>query len=326
MPNHGTTTEAVTSKKYSRWRTIGVVISTAAILVLFVTVCASLYGLVSLNGQLMDQIHAVDTKWMQTEKTIAEMQETLRTTLQKRSDAVAVMQPLQHPDNDAMQAIEAQHLVAMARDYLEFDYHPELALKLLQAADQSLSQSSDMDLLSIRNTLAKDIAALQAIPRVDVTEGYMQLAILSDQIDSLPLGSPTLADHSPKPSEQSSSIPWWKSALQATWEGLQKIIVIRHIDTETQPFVAPDQQLFFYQTIKSQLAVAQWALLHHQQKIYQLSLTQIIHWIKQYAQPEAALTQQMLTTLTEWQRADIHPSVPDVSSALQALQTFKSKK
>jgi uroporphyrin-III C-methyltransferase len=201
---------------------------------------------------------------------------------------------------------------------LQFENNIPQAIVLLQNADGYLSGLSDDRLRPVRKALAADVAALQAVPQIDVVGIYMRLVALNDQIKQLPLpNKPQQTDVVQAPSNE--NLPWWKRGLRQTEQALKQIVVIRYNAQDTLPFITPEQQNFLILNLHAEMENAIWGLLHQQPEIYRTSLTQAKNWIIQYGQSDSPMTKSLITNLTQLEQMNIKPEPP---KSLQSLQEF----
>lgn len=225
---------------------------------------------------------------------------------------------------------EAEYLVNSALFNLQIEKNPQVASQILQAADEKIQQLNQVSLLPARQALASDIAALNAVPMVDLPGIIVQINALSNQLETLPRMQ-KVADNAaaktmthPLPATAS----WQdktKAVLVAIGENLRSLVVIRHEAPNAIPLLPPDQYAYLITNIQTQLTMAQWAALHQQPKIYQQSLQQAKIWITRYFSPDTSAVKAILQRLQELAQVDIAPDLPDLSHSLQAVEQAQDK-
>jgi uroporphyrin-III C-methyltransferase len=217
-------------------------------------------------------------------------------------------------------AQEAEYLITLSSYHLNFMNNVDLAIKLLESADQKLGQINDPALGEVRKSLVKDLSALKTIPKVDIAGLSLRLTAISEQLDSLaalPVTIPQTISSSPTaPTEKGGS---WKDRLFATLHQLQSLVTIKHV--ESSKFLLPEQQFYLLENIKLQLIRAQWALLHQNNALYQQSLDQARHSLQSYfsKNPKAANIIQSITAL---QTTNVKPNFPDLAKTRQLMQAY----
>ena len=98
---------------------------------------------------------------------------------------------------------------------------------------------------------------------------------LSNQIDNLQLADNN-DDDSPMDSdgtELSSSLSEWRINLQKSWQNfMDSFITIRRRDETAVPLLAPNQDIYLRENIRSRLLVAAQAVQRHQEETYKQAL------------------------------------------------------
>ncbi len=315
------------------WGNIGILFSGLATAVLIVSMGLASYGLLAVNGSFADRLAQLSNGFTQSQNTVADAQKTatdVQQTMQQMSaelktqaQAIADLQKSQHSNKNEFLAAEARYLIKLANDTVQYDNNTSVAIKLLQSADQDVAKLSDPNVSSVRQALAADLVALQAVPQVDVTGIYVRLSALDDQLDKLPILNKFASMQVVAPSEKTNdAATWWRRGLNTMSDVLQRIVIVRKTQPNIPPFIAPDQQVFLYQNLHAQIEKAQWGLLHRQPEIYRKSLQQTANWVKQYIVQDSPVTKQVLTDLAQLQEINVHPALPNVNNSLQAIQTY----
>lgn len=229
----------------------------------------------------------------------------------------------QKGDLHRWQIAEASYLVRLANEQLQFNHNLPVAIELLQQAQQTLASLEDPNLVSIKKALADDIAALQALPRIDVTNTYVRLAALDEHIDELPLKS--VANQMQV--KQSNTAPpidevWWETGLRKTWEGLKQIVIVRRTDGASLPLTMPDEKMFLYQNLHSQMAAVMWSLLHRDETIYQVSLARMLGWVQTYFVLDDSAVQSFMQNLNELRKIELKQTNVNLANTLQLFEQY----
>ncbi len=224
---------------------------------------------------------------------------------------------------------EVEYLLRLANQRVLMEGTASGALTLLKSADESLRETDDVTLYDVRKALAEDIAALEAVPRLDTEGVFLKLAALNRQVDELRVTPITdkrklpslLEEITPESVEQS-----WGEGLKASWnkamDKFETLIVIQHHDKPVKPLMSPEQTFFLQQNLHLMLEQAQMALLQRKQQAYDASLTKAHDWVGTHFNPKDATTQAMLRGLTELQSINVAPEMPDISGSLTSLKTY----
>jgi uroporphyrin-III C-methyltransferase len=312
------------------WKKIGILISGSAVMILIITLYLGFYRLISVNMSLSQQIQTLAVQVNQRdfadlEKNINELQLSLKQAqdnISNQQQMISEMRNAESGKKDRWLINEAQYLTNLANDNLQVGDNIELVITLLQAADQDLSQVPDPNLTTIRKALADDIAALQAVEKVDLTSIYLQISALSGQVEKLPVISLKAANPDENDKQKSDQEVWWKRGLHQSWQVIKPLIVIRHNVSGAAPFVTPDQQAFLYQNLHAIFEQAKSAVVHKQPAIYLASLQQASAWIKQYFIQQSAVTNAVLNNISQLQAIDIKPKLPTITASQQAFRNY----
>jgi len=235
---------------------------------------------------------------------------------------IEAWQNSQHANLLQWHIAEARYLVGVASEQLQLTQNLTIAKTALEQADQILTKLNDPGLVSIRQSIATDLAAIEAAATVDVTQIYLKLNALNTIVDELPLPiTPLTSKEDSKTSEVTTSN--WQTRWQHFKESLQKIIIVRQISPNTAPLVLPEHKQFLIQNLHLQLEQAMWAALRRQDDIYQASLERASNWIKTYFVTTAAVTQSMLEQLKALQGYKLAIASQNLAGTLKLFEQYK---
>ncbi|WP_199785178.1 uroporphyrinogen-III C-methyltransferase, partial [Cronobacter sakazakii] len=134
------------------------------------------------------------------------------------------------------------------------DQDATTAAALLKSADASLADMNDPSLITARRALTDDIAALASVTQVDYDGIILKLNQLSNQVDNLRLADND-SDDAPMDSdgsELSSSLSEWRQNLVKSWHNfMDSFITIRRRDDTAVPLLAPNQDIYLRENIRS---------------------------------------------------------------------------
>lgn len=209
---------------------------------------------------------------------------------------------------------QASFLVKMAGYKLWGDQDSVTAVVLLKNADTSLADMRDPSLIGARRAIAADIATLQALNQVDYYGIILELDQLANQVDNL-----RLADNAPDSQsadsdkgQLSSSLSQWRQNLEKSWHNfLDNFITIRRRDSSDVPLLAPDQEIYLRENIRSRLLIAAQAIPRHQQEIYQQSLEHVASWVRAYYNTDDAITSAFLSRIDQLSNQAINMDLPE---------------
>lgn len=209
---------------------------------------------------------------------------------------------------------QADYLVKLAGRKLWSDQDVTTAAALLKSADASLADMNDPSVMNVRRALTQDISTLSAISQVDYDGIILKLNQLSNGVDNLRLADND-SDDAPMDSdsgELSSSIREWRQNLVKSWHNfMDDFITIRRRDNTAQPLLAPNQDVYLRENIRSRLLIAAQAVPRHQEEIYKQSLETVSTWVRAWYDTNDASTKAFLTQLDELSQQNINMDLPD---------------
>lgn len=218
---------------------------------------------------------------------------------------------------------EANNLVQRAAFSLRFEDNIKLAKALLQAADARIASLGYAANWPLREAVIADITQLDAVPEVDLPGIMMQLNALNAEVEHLPQSSvPAVAIAVEPPKVNAATGYHWEAvknfALQVL-KSLKSLIVIHHDTARVAPLLPPDAYPYVVANIQSQLAMASWAALHHQQAVYRAALETASKWISRYFSTTDASVQGVLKHIQTLQAIEVSPSLPPLTRSLNAV-------
>lgn len=227
---------------------------------------------------------------------------------------------------------EAEYLLRLANQRVLMEQSATGALALLRSADEILRQADDVALYPVREALAEDIAALDAVPRLDTEGVFLRLSALNARVSDLRMTPVTdrqqLPDLLEEMTPEAVRDTWGagaKNALSSAMSKLDQLVVIQHRDEPVEPLLSPEQTYYLQQNLHLMLEQAQHALLQRRQGAYSHSLEKASHWIADYFEPSDATTQSLLRGIDELKAVEVAPEVPSINASLDALQTHISE-
>ena len=209
---------------------------------------------------------------------------------------------------------QADFLVKLAGRKLWSDQDVTTAAALLKSADASLADMNDPSLITARRAITDDIASLSGVAQVDYDGIILKVNQLSNQIDNLRLADNN-DDDSPMDSdssELSSSISEWRVNLQKSWQNfMDSFITVRRRDETAVPLLAPNQDIYLRENIRSRLLVAAQAVPRHQEETYKQALDNVSSWVRAYYDTDDASTKAFLDDIDKLSQQSITMNVPE---------------
>lgn len=216
---------------------------------------------------------------------------------------------------------EAAYLLRLANQRLQLERDVMGAAALLRTADDRLREADNPALVPVRREIASELAALEAVPRVDRTGLWMALDAQQRQIAGQPLSQEIEELAARSGIEEAPSGPW-QQQLSRFGQELKDLVTIRHHDAELEALITPEQESYLRQSVRLVIEQSQLALLKEEQELFEASLDKALTLIEGYYDTSASGVQSAVERLRELQGAAIRPELPDISGSQQALATF----
>ena len=133
-----------------------------------------------------------------------------------------------------------------------------------------------------------------------MTASSFKLNQLSNQVDNLRLADND-SDGSPMDSDgEELSVPSANGvSICKSWQNfMDNFITIRRRDDTAVPLLAPNQDIYLRENIRSRLLVAAQAVPRHQQETYRQALENVSTWVRAYYDTDDATTKRSSTRWT----------------------------
>ncbi|WP_461481921.1 uroporphyrinogen-III C-methyltransferase [Porticoccus sp.] len=224
---------------------------------------------------------------------------------------------------------EAEYLLRLGNQRLLTERNSENALALLISADDILRELDEVQLLPVREALARNIVALKSQSPVDREGLFLQLKVLAEQVVSLPIlapkmSSPDQAEPLPAPPEGADA-PWYTPLVKVGRLALaeaEKLILVRRRSDPVDPLLSPEQEQLLRLQLGAVLEQAQLAVLREEPQVYQASLGKARELLATYFQLNDRHAQALLAQLAELETQQITRVRPDISEGLNALRDY----
>lgn len=292
-----------------------------------------LYGLVkkqatnqvATNDELVTQITAMQqaqqSQKAELDGVIKQQADQLAAATRKQDELTKQLDEMQQKvaaisgtDAKTWLLAQADFLVKLAGRKLWSDQDVTTAAALLKSADASLGDMNDPSLITARRALTADIASLSTVSQVDYDGIILKVNQLSNQIDNLRLADNN-DDDSPMDSdssELSSSLSEWRINLQKSWQNfMDSFITVRRRDETAVPLLAPNQDVYLRENLRSRLLVAAQAVPRHQEETYKQALDNVSTWVRAYYDTDDATTTAFLEEMDKLSQQNITMNVPD---------------
>ena len=328
LPKHGAT--SIQKQQKRSWATIWFIGLVLTALCLTVVILRTTHYAHLQLQQLKHQVDQLSQQDTQTQTTLDKERKALSLTQAEfQTQLNAMDKRLQSALRERMYAsndwllLKVRYYLELAQINAQWSDNLQTTSELLQQADVLLATLSDRRALPIRQTIAKEIAACKAIPPVDIAAILSELDASLNVVATLPLKSTMEfnAQTQQKP-QQNTSPQTWRDHLNDSLTLLQGLVVIRHHNEEIRPLPSPAYESMLREGIRLDIQEAQWAVLHHNEAVYQLSLAQALNNIQRSFEPSASTTSATIKQLQTLAHIHLVLKKPVVGQSLPLLKEW----
>lgn len=284
---------------------------------------SQLAQLQQLQDTYQQRFDNIDSQFNSQKLTIDKLQNERQVTERQIQNLQTQFAAISSADVKSWLLAQADFMVKMAGRKLWNDQDVVTAVSLLKGADSSLAEMNDPSLLAIRRAINEDIGNLAALSKIDNDGTILQLNQLANQVDNLRL-SGFERDGSPMDKNDeaiSGSLSDWKQNLSKSWKSfMDDFITIRRRDSTAIPLLAPNQDIYLRENIRSRLLIASQAVPRHQTEIYQQSLEAVSTWVRAYFDTTDPNTTAFLDSINELEKQPITLAMPAELKSLSLLE------
>ncbi|MCA1772709.1 MAG: uroporphyrinogen-III C-methyltransferase [Halomonas sp.] len=236
-------------------------------------------------------------------------------------DVLAQLSQEQETDERDWLHAEAAYLLRLANQRLQLEGDVEGAAALLRTADARLEDADNPALTSVRREIANELAALDAVPRLDRTGVYLALNAQQERVAGLRL-SQEVEERAVTSSIEQPPTGTFERQLARFGEELKDLVMIRHHDEAMEELVTPEQESYLRQSLRLILEQSQLALLKEEQSLYEGSIDKALELINGYYDTSREEAQRVIERLEELREVTVEPELPDISASQQAMAEF----
>lgn len=221
-------------------------------------------------------------------------------------------------DADRWPLEEALTLLRLAERRLQLDGNAQVALNLLDAADQVLADLTAAAVLPVRRQIAEDRLALQSIDAPDINGLYFRLEAIDERLANFQwtLAQRLAPDVQAQPNAEQS--PW-----AAFRNSLGSLVTISRLEADHQASPLLDDFERWRQHSRLVLEQVQLAVLSRDQALFDAALAQLD---EQLTPMRAELdVDPLLAQLAELSGTQLNPDLPDINDSVQALENYLSR-
>ena len=225
-------------------------------------------------------------------------------------------------DRRAWLGQEAIFLTRLAGQRLLVARDVDAALSLLGQADELLRDTGEPRFESARLAIARDRAALAAVPSVDQVGLYARLSAIIDQVDQLQL---EFGKHETK--NTPGTVPeraWWDQASagwRAALAALSNHLIIRRRSDEIAQLMTPEWAALARQNARMLLEQAQIAMLSANQELFEQSLGRSTEFVTLFVEQDPERVTSLVEGIESLRGEDIAPALPNLTDTRSLLES-----
>ena len=242
-------------------------------------------------------------------------QQRLDTT---NDNVVRLMKSIGNPERP--QALsQISYLINIASLQLSLNKDTKAAIHYLTIAKQRANNMADPGLTELKRSLDNDLNKLRATPQFDKTTIIIQLDNINSDIEKLSI-IPDLKQQVTihNPDIDNNKNQKWYNRFWYSIKSLKELVIIRHSDINMKPLLTKDQEQLLKERIASKINQTEWAVLNHDNNLYQHNITEINTWLSQYFH-DANNIDAIKSALDDLTKINVAPITPNINDSLSAI-------
>jgi uroporphyrin-3 C-methyltransferase len=207
---------------------------------------------------------------------------------------------------------EAEYLMRLAQQRLVLERDTLGALSILQSADKVLADAADTNLITVRQQLAREMAALAAVRSVDREGLYVQISLMIESVESWSPAA-SLSEQQPDITHDNAA-PTWQ-------ERLSQYIRISRVDAMDREPIQPHLIPLYRALLQNALSQAQTAILRQQPDAYRIAIQSARTFYDRYGASPGSPS-QLDTQLEQLSTLTLDSELPRLGGALTLLKEY----
>jgi uroporphyrin-III C-methyltransferase len=286
----------------------------------------SVENLESTIARLADDDSHMADELASLEQQLVDRKQTLDSLLPRLGNLESDVSALQGASTGARTTwllAEAEHYLRIANAELQLAADPDLATLALKTADDRLVQLADPSMIDVRQAIADELAALDAMEKPDIEGVTLTLASLARVVDSLRLKA-AHADETQGGAEPEPDA----GALDRAWASVKRaasgLVRISKPGEGAIPLLTPEAEYFLRTNLALKLEVARLALLRGEQAVFRQSLDDATTWLAEYFDSGDTQVDSAVETIQEIRDGVKISTPPDISESLRLLRQHRA--
>lgn len=294
----------------------------------------------SVRNAISDQDNSVREQIQNVEKLLNARVDEFRPEFDGLSNSIVDLRSKLGRGADRWIIKEAEQLILIASQRLQFTGETDLAKQALQLADEQLAQLSDPAVNEVRRLLSADMAALDNIRPIDVPGVLNALSALSDQVDTLPLAGDVkldgASDNADSGRNQETELQegtgesaaldrYLKPVVNAgvsLLTNLGDLVQVEKNGKSIKPIISAEVRGMIYEKTRLILDSAQIAFIRAKPELYANRIDEARRWVRDNFNPDVAETDNWIKKLDQVGSSLPDSVVPDISESLAAIRAL----
>lgn len=239
------------------------------------------------------------------------------TTLEQE---IAALRARSESGRETLTLAEARHLLRLANETLHLAHDPQRAAAALRAADARLAELHDGRIVAVRTQIARELAALSALPHADLPGVALALIALSERVPALPLRTRLPESAAPVPADPAEPLSAWEHFVMRVQGAFRGLITVRRAPGASAPLLAPEQEWFLRRNLELKLETARLAALNRDGAAFVASIRTARDWLAVHFDPASPAVREAVRDLDAMQKLKLAPALPDLSRSLTLLE------
>lgn len=217
---------------------------------------------------------------------------------------------------------EAQYWIRVAHLQLTMGQNDAAALQSLLLAQQTVDQNQNDVLLPLKQALSDNIQALQTVTPIHTNEIFSQLNAINQAVSQLSVLPNESGVAQKMQSSDSLVVPHWYDRFWRNIKNLKNLFVVEKLGKPAT--ILPSQD--YWQMVKinfsMKVTIAEWALLHRHQAIYEESLQNMSTDLETLF-PFSQLISPIQDQIQQLKKINLNPALPSLTSTLAILSRIQ---
>lgn len=224
------------------------------------------------------------------------------------------------------QLVAVEQLLLIANERAQIAHDVRGTLDALTLAQERLGALAEPQLFAIREALAKERAAVQALPQVDLEAAALSLSGLIARVPELPE-----RDRAPHRLDPAGAEPdrelrpeggWWARGWANLREVLGAVFIVRRTDKPVDRLLPVEQEGLVMQLLLLKLETARAALLSGNTEALRAAIHDASIFLADYYRADDPGVLGMRAELDRLRALELAPKLPDLSRSLGLLRAY----